>query len=245
MKVFSKDPKSITRVCLGLVLILNIGLWFSVRHVQARWDNVPPAPEKEYGASYGLGDPQFAYRTVGLMIQNLGDYGGRVTSLNDYDYNALARWFFLADHLDPKSNFVPALAAYYFGAVQTPEKFYPVLPYLEKVGQRPEGKKWRFLAHAIYFLRFRLQDHDKALVLAYKLSNMDNPNIPNWTRYIPMLIMKGQGNTQGAYDFMIEIMRSSADDMEPNEFNYLRGVVCEEILTPEKAALDPLCKNEP
>ncbi len=137
------------QVFIAISLALNILFWFSVRDVRAKWGNVPPAPDMKYAASMGLGDRSFAYRSNGIMIQNLGDTGGRTTPLKDYDYNALADWFFLQNALDPHSNYVPYLAGYYFSALQEPEKYYPVLDYLEKVGSQDDGKRWRWLAQAV------------------------------------------------------------------------------------------------
>lgn len=82
------------KIFLFLALVANIGLWFSARGVQAKWMNVPPAPEQRFASAYGLGDPQLSYRSVGIMIQNMGDAGGRTTSLSDYNYEELVKWFF-------------------------------------------------------------------------------------------------------------------------------------------------------
>src|SRR5690606_23680957 len=134
-----------------------------------------------------------------------GDTGGRTTSLNDYNYEELAKWFFLADTLDPVSNYVPYLAAFYFGGVQEPEKFRPVLDYLVHVGNRAEGEKWRFLAHAVYLARFELEDNDTALELANKLARVNNPNMPGWTRQMPAFIMNTQGKKEAAYALLLEM----------------------------------------
>ncbi|MCB9991585.1 MAG: hypothetical protein H6867_09505 [Rhodospirillales bacterium] len=93
---------------------------FSVhsRPLQARWVNVPPVPSEAAAIAMALGDRALAYRMYGIMIQNLGDTGGRVTPLKDYDYPRLGQWFMLEDKMDERSDFIPYLAAYYFGGVR-------------------------------------------------------------------------------------------------------------------------------
>lgn len=231
------------RIFLGLAVFLNIVFWFELRDVQARWTNVPPAPERKYASAYGLGDSQFAYRIVGVMIQNLGDYGGRITSLLDYNYDDLTRWFFVEDFLDPHSDFVPYLASYYFGGVQEPEKYRPVLDYLQMVGQRPEGQKWRWLEQAVFIARFKMNDMDKALELADTLAGSDNPEMPGWARQMPAFILTAKGEKEAAYALMLHILKSGADKLDPTEIYSMRYYICTRILEPQQAAQNPLCEN--
>ncbi len=239
-----KDKLSI-KILLSLALLLNLGLWLSVRGVQARWGNVPPVPNVKYADSYGLGDAQLSYRIIGLMLQNLGDTGGRTIALKDYDYDELTKWFFLQDKLDPKSDYTPYLAGFYFSGLQEPQKYVPVLDYLEMVGARPYGQKWHFLVQAIYMARFVIGDMDRALEMAYKLARINNPDMPNWTRQMPAFVMTAQGKKEAAYALMVEILRTSADKLSPNEVNALRAYVCDRILEKNEADINPLCKNIP
>lgn len=229
---------------LFLALVLNVALWFSVRGVQEAWENVPPAPDKRFGASYGLGDTQLAYRAIGLIIQNMGDSGGRTTSLKDYDYHELAKWFFLADGLDPVSNHAPYLAAFYFGGVQEADQFRPLIDYLVLVGTRPVGDKWRFLAHAIYLARFEMQDQDTALMLSEKLAKVNNPKMPGWTRQMRAFVMNAQGKKDAAYALLLEMLKDERG-LAPNEANFLRWYICEKVLEKAEAKLNPLCKDNP
>lgn len=233
----------IVKLGLAFALMLNLLFWFSVRDVQVSWNNVPPAPEKKYASAYGLGDASFAYRINGIMIQNLGDTGGRVTSLKDYNYDALTDWFFVQDHLDKKSNFIPYLASYYFGGLQEPEKFRPVLDYLEEVGKRPYGEKWRWLAQGVFLARFKLNDLDKALSMARSLAKVENDNMPAWARQMPAFVMNAKGEKEASYALMLEILKTSADIMHPNEVNAMRAYICEQILDTKEAKKDPICEG--
>lgn len=228
---------------IALVLLCNIVFWFSVRDIKAQWNNVPPPPSTVYAAAYGLGDKSFAYRVNGLMLQNLGDTGGRVTSLKDYDYDRLSAWFLLQDHLDPHSDFIPYLASYYFGGVQEPEKYRPVLDYLEMIGQRPTGEQWRWLAHAVWFARFQMKDMDRALELAQSLAKTKDPTAPAWARQMPAFVLNAQGNKDEAYGLLLEILKSSVDTMHPAEVNSMKIYICTRVLDEGAAAKNPLCQD--
>lgn len=241
MKTMHKE--AIVKLTLSLALVLNIGFWFSVRDTQAHWENVPPAPSEKYASIYGMGDKNLAYRMNGVMIQNMGDTGGRSSSLVDYDYDRLTRWFFLQDKLDPISNYIPYLATFYFGAVQEPEKFRPVLAYLEEVGIRPYGEKWRWLVYAIHITKDNINDKDKALEIANLLSQSKHPDMPNWTQQMPAFVMTDAGDKESAYALMVEILKSSAEKLHPNEVRSMRIYICTQILEPEEAKRDALCEG--
>jgi len=107
---------------------------------------VPPAPTPRGAVAMSLGDAEFSYRFLALMLQNLGDAGGETTPLKDYNYKKIGQWFFLLHALDPASDHVPMIAAYYFGVTRVPADVAEVVRYLSVVGQIPGGEKWRWRA---------------------------------------------------------------------------------------------------
>lgn len=231
-------------VFLTVAVLLNILFWFEVRDMRPEWGNVPPVPDHRFIQSMGLGDASFAYRSNGIMLQNLGDTGGRLTPLKDYDYDRLTEWFFLQDKLDPRSDYIPYLAAYYFSAVQIPEKFSPVLDYLAEVGVRSDGQKWRWLAQAVYVSRFLMKDIDKALELAQLLSRSVPDSAPAWAHQMPVFVANAKGDKGVAYALMLEILKSNADQMHPNEVRSTRAYICDRILNEVERQKDPLCEGE-
>ena len=237
---FTYQDKAV-RVLFFLALFLNVVFWFSVRTVQPRWNNVPPVPDRKYASFHSLGDASFAYRLNGIMIQNLGDTGGRSTSLKDYDYDALTKWFYLQDYLDPFSDFIPYLAAYYFGSVQEPEQFRPVLDYLIQVGKRPDGEKWRWLAQGVYLARYTLKDLSKALEMAHILAQTKNKNVPGWVRQMPAFVMAERGEKDAAYALLLEILKTRGQNLDPSEVNSMKIYICTRLLDPGEAASNPLC----
>ena len=231
-------------VLFTLSIALNIALWSSVRSIQTRWSNVPPTPGLSGALWSSLGDPQLAYRGYGLMIQNMGDTGGRIINLGEYDYNALGRWFRLQHQLDPHSSFTPFVAGYFFGGLRSrPEKIAAIVDYLELAAGDGSGEKWRFMSHAVFLARYRMNDMNRALELAQKLAAYDNPDMAVWARQMPIFILTAQGEKQAAYNMMLNLLKTESSNLHPNEVNATLAYICEQILSPEEAALDPICKN--
>ena len=241
----SKSQNSILWFFLLSAVILNVMVWLSVRDVQGRWLNVPPVPSDISATAATLGDTQFAYRTVGVMLQNLGDTGGESRALKEYDYERLNEWFFLADRLDPKGHFVPFIAAFYFGAVQDPEKLAPLLDYLKVVGSRPGEERWRWLAQAVYLARYKMNDLDKAYELAVALASLEDDDRPAWAQQMPAFILNAKGSKEEALAVMLEILKTSVDKIHPNEVNFTRDYICTRILDPQESRDHPLCQGSP
>ena len=180
---------------LFIALFLNIALWASSRFMYAAWAGVPPVPSPRGAMAMTLGDSEFAFRSGALTLQGLGDGGGRVTPLKDYDFDRLGHWFWLLNALNPASEHVPLIAAYYFGVVHDPEQVSVLVDYLTAVGQNPAGEKWRWLVQAAFLARHRMKDMDRALDIAYTLSRMkplDAP-LPIWAKEFPAFILIDTG----------------------------------------------------
>lgn len=230
---------------LLLCVALSVLTWFYARHMQARWLNVPPAPGTAGAQIMTLGDASMAYRITALLLQHLGDFGGRTVNLKEYDYAPLKGWFLLADRLDPRSDFVPYLAAYYFGAVDDPVKVRPVIEYLRVAGNRPEGEKWRWLMHAVYLARFRAHDLPWAMEMARELAAIPNDRMPALTRQMPAFIASAQGDKETALQIMITLLQTGSDKMQRAEINFTLDYICNRILDEREAKDHPLCQDLP
>lgn len=219
---------------------------FSVasRPLQAVWANVPPVPSVEGAAAFALGDRALAYRMYGIMIQNLGDTGGRVTSLKDYDYDRLGQWFLLEDRMDWRSDFIPLLAAYYFGGTQNAEELGPVIDYLALAGQRTYGQKWRWLAQAAYLARFREEDMDKAMRLATLLSALDVPDMPVWASQMPAIIAGARGDRETALKLTLSVLQDESRNLDPTEVYFMVDYICTRLLDKTETAQYPFCVKD-
>jgi hypothetical protein len=224
------DLKRRINLFLAAALALNLALWTGSHKLYARWAGVPPVPSKPGAAMMTLGDPELSYRTGALTLQNLGDSGGQVTPLEAYDYAALGRWLDLLDDLDPASEHLPAVAAYYFGMVRDkPESTAVIVRYLTKVGRRPVDDKWRWLTQAAFLAQHRMKDLHLALDIAYTLSKMrpaDGRELPAFAREYPAFILREQGEKDAARRLMEEQLLI---EQNPGEVNYIKSFLIEQI----------------
>lgn len=246
-----KAKRGILYSVFALLLVANTACWLSVRHVQAKWANVPPPPSA-FGASAGtLGDRQMAYRVGALMLQNFGDMGGRTTSLKDYNFEQLGQWFMLEDALDPRAVHVPYIAAFYYGGSQDGKKLRPLIDYLAYIGQREDVherqgyQNWRWMGQAVYLARFRLGDLNLALKLANELAASYKPGMPGWTKQMPVFVTEAQGDKKAAYALMVSILKDDAKNMQKAEVNFMLSYICQRILTPDEAKTNSLCIENP
>ena len=225
-------------------LTLNIGFWLYSKNIGKTWGNVPVAPSEFKININFLGDDQLAYRSYAFMLQSIGNVDGNTISLKKYDYTKLKDWFFIAHKLDPKSDIVPALAAYYFGAVLDPDKLDHVLDYLAVVGQNPEGDKWRWLGHAVYLARHQLEDNERALELAYLLADNKSPDLADWAKQMPVFILQDEGKSDLAYKIMLNLLISNAETLHPNELFFMREYICQTLLpTMPNTPRPEFCEN--
>lgn len=227
-----------------LALMANIAFWMGAKKNLPVWGNVPPVPSKGSVSSAALGDDEIAYRLVGYFLQNSGNVGGRYEALKDYDYVELGKWFALSEKLDPQSNYVPFLAAYYYGALEDPaQKLDSVISYLEEHGQLPYPQKWRWLAHAVYLSKYKQNDAPKALELAKILADLKTDVAP-WGRQMVAFVQLDMGNREAAYEFMARLLASEKDKVHPNEVNEMVRFICTRALEPAQALKNPLCQKK-
>ena len=219
------------------ILGLNVLFWVASSDIFAKWDGVPPVPTRDGALMMTLGDPQFSYRFGAITLQNLGDTGGQTTPLKDYNYQKLGQWFWLLDSLDPASNHVPMLAAYYFGATRAPKDVAVLVDYLGKIGQNPYGNKWRWLVQAIFLARHRLHDLHLSLDLAYKLAKMQpiGDTLPEWAHQMPAFVLKEQGDKQAARNIVEDLLMSS-QHFHPHEVNFMKSYLVEQLGVDPKEA---------
>lgn len=226
----SRDIRKKTNLMLVAALAANVLFWFGSSDLYAKWDGVPPVPTQEGAVMMALGDSQFAYRLGAITLQNLGDGGGRVTPMKDYQYDKLGKWFWLLHGLDPASDHVPMLAAYYFGGTRVPKDVAVVVEYLAAIGQNPAGAKWRWLVQAVFLARHRLNDPELALDLAYKLSKMQlvDDTMPAWGRQMPAFILQDKGDREDARRIIKELLLTG-HGFHPNEINFMAGYLVETL----------------
>lgn len=231
----------------AVILLIHGAVWYSGLHKQASWENVPPAPSELGAAAMSLGDLQLSYRMTGVLLQNLGNVGGRYESLMNYDYEELGIWFMAADSMDSHSAYVPYLAAYYYGWVKDSQKITHIIDYMEHIGNSPEGEDWRWLARAVVMARHTAEDLERTQELANKLAALENPDMPIWAKNMHALVRGVRGEKEDALQLARNLLASllNSEDVHPSEINHMIIYICDDLLSPEEAKLDPVCQNTP
>lgn len=231
----------------SLILFSNITVWCYARHLQARWSNVPPVPSLASAKAFGLGDGELAYRSIGLMLQNLGNSGAYNEPFKNYNYDHIGRWLQLADELDSESDYTPLLAAFYFGATTDPIQLPPIIDYLAMVGRRDAGvgEKWRWLAQAVYLARWKEHNFPKALDLAKELSTKWRPDRPLWIKEMPAFVMTASGDKKAAYALMLAVLNEEKGKVQQAELNNTMIFICRSILDSADAAKNEICTSLP
>jgi hypothetical protein len=234
-------------VFVAIILCLLLGQQtYSLRDT---WPGLPPAPGRSAALINGFGDVQLSYRAIGLMLQNAGDSGGRITNIQDYEYSTVKSWLWLTYALDPRADYVPSLAAYYFGATPKADELRQLIDYLATVGDDPRAERWRWLAHAVYLARFHLKDQEAALALANRLAAIDKPDMPIWTKQMPAFVMAKVGQKQAARDLMLTIAATDAH-IDSAEINYTCWYIGKHLREPgdgleENPTYRLLCSHSP
>lgn len=229
-------------VLLG-ALLLNLAVWFYTSPRIPEWANVPLAPSTVGTTAAFLGDTELAYRSMALTLQSFGNDAGQVQALKDYNYENLGTWFDLTDSLNSKSDYVPFLAAYYFGGSQDPSQLMPVINYLRRVGTYSEPDKWRYLGQAVFLAYHKMKNNDLAMELAEELEKTYKPGMPAWPLQMRSILASKMGEKEMAYNMMLDALQNQKQGLDPVEINYMVDQICNHLITPEQRKTNPLCEN--
>ena len=90
----------------------------------------PLPPSKLEMDLFSMGDKELLYRIYSFKLQNAGDTFGETTPLKDYDYEKLEKWFYALSELDPRSEWVPSIAGFYYSASQNADDNRYIVNYL-------------------------------------------------------------------------------------------------------------------
>lgn len=208
----SSDPGRRIRVAALLVVlaaaIAQMGLWWKTRTLFPRAAVLTePASPSEIDL-LSLSDRQFFYRSRTMDLQTAGDLGGNVTPLTQFDYALLYRWFTLLDGVDQRSQYLPTLAGYYYSQTLNTEDVRHVVRFLREHVRHDPRRKWRWLAHAVWLARHRVNDQALALEVAAELAALDVPGIPVWTKQLRVFILADVGEKEAARDLLQAILGS-------------------------------------
>lgn len=198
-------------------LVGQVAFSNSIKHIRPELGYVPKPVSAAFLKGSAMGDEQLVFRIMGLMLQNSGDTFGRFSPLKLYNYADLRQWMALEDTLDPQSDYMPSMAAYYFSQTQNGGDVHYLVDYLYEHSKNNVQKKWWWLMQAIYLANHKMEDPDLALKVALPLRNKD---LPVMAQQLLAIIYEKRGEFDQAFDIITEIQRN-VDDIPERELRYM------------------------
>ena len=209
-------------IWLALLLLLSAQLMFAhhVRDLRAGIDEMPYPLRGVALKTLAFGDDQFLFRAVARWLQDVGDGGGRVRPLRDYDYTRVVGWLQTLDKLDGQSDYGYVLAAHYFGAVTDIQKVAVIAEYFRTEGMTDPARRWTWLVWAVAQTIHRIKDQRLASSLAKDiLSLRGDSRVPDWL----LLLVPGLYQTAG------ETSAAAALERDPAFQDLKRGAAIEQL----------------
>lgn len=198
---------------------------FATHTMRPELDVVPPVPGKEEVQVLKFGDDQFYFRVLAQKMQTLGDTYGRFTSLKEYNLERVYHWFTLLDTLDPKSDMLPAMAAYYFSQTQNVPDTRNMANYLYEHSVHDVKHKWWWLLQGIYIAQHKVKDMDLALKMALPLVNDD---VPVWAQQMAAVVRESRGEMEDALNIM-ETIKDNAKAIPERDLKYMTYFIEERL----------------
>lgn len=230
-----------------LFFTLQVFFWSKTESIKPEVEIVPPAPSKSAVLAASLGDKEFLFRVLATRLQNSGDVFAGFIALNKYDYSRIYQWMTSLDELNNKSHFTPALAAYIYSQTQKHEDTKYVIDYLEEHSLKDLDHNWWWLFQAIYIAKNSLGNYERALKLAYELSENNAKNAPLWTKQMPAFILEEMGDGCMAFQIIQKILiesESGVRQVDAAELNFMRYFIQDRLKRLKEGKFDPnKCHN--
>lgn len=209
-----------------LMLAAQVGYWQHTRAILPEMGVVDDVPGERTVKALSFGDDEAFFRMLALNIQNSGDTFGRFTPLYKYDYNKLYHWFRLLGVLNNQSNYLAAMATYYFSQTQNPGDIHYIVDYLDEFTDGRPKEKWWWVVQAVYLANNKMQDMNRALQMAERLRGVRG--IPVWAQQQAAFIREKRGEFGEALAIIKEIV-DHKEDYSLSELRFMSYFVRERL----------------
>lgn len=230
---------------LMLVFALQFVVWFFIsQKIKPDFTITPLPPTRIEMDIASLGDSEFAYRTYGQILQNAGDTFGETIPLKDYNFSKLEKWFYALDDLNRDSEYIPSVAAFYYGQSQNITDCEYIIRYLDKHADFHPEKQWRWYLEAVYLAAYRMENYNLAKPIAEKLIAIKNPNMPFWAKIIVPFLIQKKGDICDAYELIMQFNEDQFNDISSDKILSTQGGVHNPV---SKVIMDKIdmIKNNP
>ncbi len=222
-----RDPAMrLAMAALLAFLALQGAFWDHTRAIKPEMGIVPDVPGERTVRALSFGDEEAFFRLLALNIQNSGDTFGRFTALYKYDFNKLYHWFHLLDRFNNQSNYLPAMASYYFSQTQNPNDVRYLIDYLDEYTDGRAKEKWWWVVQGAYMASHKYNNLARALQLANKLRGVRG--IPIWAQQLPAFLHEERGEFGEAKEIIEDVLKHP-EDYTQGELNFMLYFVKERI----------------
>lgn len=230
-------------VAFALFLGLQGAFWMHSHRIRPEMGIVPDVPGETAVHALSFGDEEAFFRLYALGLQNSGDTFGRFTALYKYDFHKLYQWFMLLDTLNNESNYLPAMATYYFSQTQNPSDVSYIVDYLDAYTKDRVKEKWWWTVQGVYLAQHKMKNLDRAGALADRLRGVRG--IPIWAQQMPAFIHEKRGEFGEALA-IIEAIAKHPEEYSQGELNFMRYFVDERLgrLDAVKKEFDQIAKTK-
>lgn len=189
---------------------------------QAVAQDLHAPPALETANLYSLGDNVALARYLMLWLQSFDVQPGISLGFIELDYDRLIAWLRLILELDPESGYVLLSAARVYAEVPDAVKKRQMLEFVAEEFLDDPDRRWRWLAHAVYVARHRLDDFDLALHYAQMLHDHTSPGaVPHWARQMHIYTLEQMGDVEAAMVLLGGLIESGAIT-DAHELNFLQ-----------------------
>ena len=199
------SERSLKSVPVWLVLLLLLSLtsqWTVQQHLSAQFATakaLPATPTLEVVTLASLDTPVFAAQMLMLWLQSFDLQPGVSLSFKHLDYSRVEQWLGLILRLHPRGQYPLLSASRVYAEVNDPPRQRQMLEFVAEQFEADPGRRWPWLAHAVYVAKHRLHDQAFALSLAERLAaHRDNLAIPSWASQMHIFVLEDMGELESA-----------------------------------------------
>ena len=198
-------------------IVLQVA-WGTLRPApQAQVRALPAAPPQALLEVAALGEPGVLARLLMLWLQAFDDQPGVSVPFRALDYARVADWLARLLELDPGFQYPLLAATRVYGEVADPARQRRMIAFVRRAYAADPGRRWPWLAHAVYLARHRLDDLELALALARELAAAPpSAPLPSWARQMHIFVLADMGELESA-KVLLGGLLDSGEITDPHE----------------------------
>ncbi len=176
---------------LAILSLLLVQSWYDsrIRDLRPAIEEMPAVPSPLTLKAMAFGDEEFLFRHLGRWLQGVGDGGGRMRRLKEFDYDRVVDWLRALDGINADhAEYTHELAARYFGEVDIDRgRVRKIVDYLRTMSLRDPEREWPWLVWAAGKAQHPIADPALIKAIAHDLQSPElrSPRVPPWVRVLP------------------------------------------------------------